>query len=267
MQALTSSQLSPVEKNAAAELLEKREKHWWGSKSPGWIDWANLGLGGEDMGDILNASSSIEGGGSNGAAVVKYLAPLEGGRTKPDGDLLRWRVIFPDSAVHGRGAVPFFCEDLTPRDRRVPLAPSGSDHPCKATGIAYISLCAPTASEFNKLSSQLSFVLGDSSNPRISPDGKEARWTLKTPQDTAPATHDEAVVVTKAQRLELVLRTATEPDRPISIEEGGEAWIDEVGFWVDGDSGGDFGHGEVASGGRETGFGKVAFVPLPQTKV
>lgn len=68
---------------------------------------------------VMNGNSDGGVVADGGSVAVKYLAPVEGGRTKPDGDVLQWRVTFPDSAVHGRGALPFFCEDLTPRIRRV----------------------------------------------------------------------------------------------------------------------------------------------------
>lgn len=75
------------------ELSEKRKKHWWGYKSPGWINWANLGFGGEKMADIvMNANSDGGVVADGGSGDVKYLAPVEGGRTKPDGDVLQWRV-------------------------------------------------------------------------------------------------------------------------------------------------------------------------------
>lgn len=72
----------------------------------GWIDWALL--------DLQPAEKPVE-------EAVKgsvYAEGQEGGRVKPDGDELRWRVTFPN-AEHGRGGVPFFCKDLTPRNRRV----------------------------------------------------------------------------------------------------------------------------------------------------
>lgn len=95
----------------SAALLQKRKDHWWARKSPGWIDWANLGYD-QDLADHINSRAKIDG------VEVSYQQPIEGGRTKPDGDVLRWRVTFPALEL-GRGGVPFFCEDLTPRERRV----------------------------------------------------------------------------------------------------------------------------------------------------
>ena len=72
----------------------------------GWIDWALL--------DLQPAEKPIE----EAVEGSVYAAGQEGGRVKPDGDELRWRVTFPN-VEHGRGGVPFFCKDLTPRKRRV----------------------------------------------------------------------------------------------------------------------------------------------------
>ncbi|KIO22748.1 hypothetical protein M407DRAFT_216117 [Tulasnella calospora MUT 4182] len=254
-------------------LLEKRRGHWWQSKLPGWIDWANLGFGGEAMADVLMNPNSDGGGavanvgGNGGDFGVKYLAPVEGGRTKPDGDVLKWRVTFPDSAAHGRGALPFFCEDLTPRNRRVSRtsAQSPAAHPCKATGIAYISLSAATSISFTALCAQLSLVLGE--NPRFLSDGEEARWALNVPQGTTPTS--------AKPRPEIVLRTATVGDPDLQIPGSDKAWIDQVGFWVDqnghtkdDDDGGFFGDRGSETGpnlGNVSGVGQVAFVPLPRT--
>ncbi|KAG8947389.1 hypothetical protein FRC00_009123, partial [Tulasnella sp. 408] len=163
---------------------------------------------------------------------------------------------------------------------KVPLSKTDDDgnetsaHPCKATGIAYISLYAATATDFTALCAQLSLVLGE--NPRFSPDGEEARWTLNVPQGGTTTTPAKP-------RPEIVLRTATasEPDLPIPISGGGadKAWLDQVGFWVDLEArhakdddddgaadhrGGETGPnlGDVSNG---IGQGKVAFVPLPRT--
>lgn len=69
---------------------------------------------------------------------ISYSDPQEGGRLTPQGLELRWRVTFPTGT--GRGTVPFWCHDLTPRQRRVPITPANSTHPCGATGIGGIRL-------------------------------------------------------------------------------------------------------------------------------
>ncbi len=75
----------------------------------GWIDWALLDL--QPVGSPIE--EAVEGD--------VYAPGQEGGRVKPDGDELKWRITFPnvDEHGHGRGALPFFCKDITPRKRRV----------------------------------------------------------------------------------------------------------------------------------------------------
>lgn len=91
-----------------------REGHWWSKMREGWIDWALLDL--QPVGNPIE--EAVEGG--------VYAQGQEGGRVKPDGDELKWRVTFPNveeehghERGHGRGALPFFCKDITPRKRRV----------------------------------------------------------------------------------------------------------------------------------------------------
>lgn len=53
---------------------------------------------------------------------------------KPDGTELKWEVTFPKGIP--RGNVPFWCEDVTPRDRRVPVTDASTTHPCGVLGMA-----------------------------------------------------------------------------------------------------------------------------------
>lgn len=50
-----------------------------------------------------------------------YQPTTPGGRVRPDGTVLKWRITAPD-ARHGRGVLPFFCQDVTPRGWRVRCA-------------------------------------------------------------------------------------------------------------------------------------------------
>lgn len=91
----------------------KRVGHWWARKSPGWIDYAALADAEVDLSEVINARSAKEG------TRVVYLPPNAGGREKPDGTVLEWKTTFPEFGAHGRGALPFFCADVTPRNHRV----------------------------------------------------------------------------------------------------------------------------------------------------
>ena len=91
----------------------KRDSNPWASRSPGWIDFAFLGNGSrsESIAHVINQRGREEGSG------VRYEAEQDGGRTRPDGKVLKWLISAPQ--VEKRGVLPFFCGDVTPRSLRV----------------------------------------------------------------------------------------------------------------------------------------------------
>src|SRR5271154_5029213 len=87
----------------------RRAGHWWGDKKPGIIDFA-FTTDGDARGyhDVLTERlAGLEGG-------MGYAHPVAGGRARPDGVKVEWEVMFPRGA--GRGELPFFCHDVTPRE-------------------------------------------------------------------------------------------------------------------------------------------------------
>ncbi|KAF8602759.1 hypothetical protein BDV93DRAFT_415493, partial [Ceratobasidium sp. AG-I] len=127
-----------------------RSKHWWANKEPGWIDWACLGL--EDHVDQTIAEREKQAGSG-----VEYQEGKLGGRKRAsDGQELKWRVTFP-GLKHGRGMVPFFCQDITPRELRVPSADVNT-HTNTAVGISHIHLSIPEEN-ISQVRAQLSVVL------------------------------------------------------------------------------------------------------------
>jgi len=146
----------------------RRENHWWANKSQGWIDWANLGL------DVAVADTINDRAGS--PSILKYQQPIDGGRRNSDGEEIKWRVTFPE-AHFGRGAIPFFCEDLTPRARRVPT--DKNQHQNGAVGVAIIEL-QTSIDNFAPLSRQLSLALGQ---PPVSSTATQAKWRLLAPSN------------------------------------------------------------------------------------
>lgn len=108
----------PVSYYTSQSEKDKRENHWWANKTPGWIDWSNLGTD-VQLGKSINDRATLSKAEGEEHRVV-YQEPKEGGRLVPDGRELKWRVTFPD-LKHGRGTLPFFCEDITPRAWRVSL--------------------------------------------------------------------------------------------------------------------------------------------------
>lgn len=91
----------------------KRDGNPWASRSLGWIDFAFLGNGSrsESIAHVINQRGREEGSG------VRYEAEQDGGRTRPDGKILKWLISAPQ--VEKRGVLPFFCGDVTPRSLRV----------------------------------------------------------------------------------------------------------------------------------------------------
>jgi hypothetical protein len=83
----------------------------WASRTPGWIDAADLGTD-QRLFQIIN----------NRYKEPLYKPAKDGGRltNSPEGVMreLKWRVTMPDNN-YAAGELPFFCEDLTPREWRV----------------------------------------------------------------------------------------------------------------------------------------------------
>ncbi|KAI5465339.1 glyoxalase-like domain-containing protein [Mariannaea sp. PMI_226] len=135
---------------------EVRRAHRWGNLQEGRIiDWAYT-LPAEP--DFKLVQQRVEGASSSTGIV--YQDPVAGGRTRPDGVVLKWAV---SGTLHHRegdhhshhlawpGDAPFWCFDRTPRNLRVPYQDAGRDdglaehsiHPSGARGISRVSVQVP----------------------------------------------------------------------------------------------------------------------------
>lgn len=115
----------------------RRRGHWW-DKPFGIVDYA---LTSSAPLDHAALNDRLEKTGTG----ISYKAPQEGGREKPDsGILVQWEVTFPQGAP--RGALPFWCHDITPREWRVPVENNskGVSHPCGAKGISCVHVELPS---------------------------------------------------------------------------------------------------------------------------
>ncbi len=68
-----------------------------------------------------------------------YVGPVDNGRARPDGEILKWKGAFPPGAV-GETGWPFLIEDVTPRSLRVPETPDQVQHSNGALGIAGVTV-------------------------------------------------------------------------------------------------------------------------------
>ncbi|KAJ6620369.1 glyoxalase-like domain-containing protein [Mycena sp. CBHHK59/15] len=225
---LTANSLVVLGDNVYIELISKRESHKWAAKSPGWIDYAFLGNGSMKAPDRISDIVNDRRGSSDRPL---YLDEVAGGRTRPDGEVLKWVITSPAEA---NSVLPFFCGDVTDRHLRVPTEPaSNCRHPCGALGIAHIVLLT-SESNFAALSNELSVVIA---SPPLSRTATEARWLLSTLNGRHPTT--------------LILSTASDQEQVQITSNNSNPVIYEVGFWVGED-------GE--EGSVSTPFGRVVWV-------
>ncbi|MCS6774097.1 MAG: VOC family protein [Thermoflexales bacterium] len=114
------------------ELLAFRvsaPKHRWARYLGAW-GLIDVCLAVDDM-DAALASLSQRG--------LNYLGPVEGGRERHDGVVLRWRGAFPPED----SGLPFLIQDLTPRVLRVPQG-ANTVHQNAAVGIAQVRIGVPS---------------------------------------------------------------------------------------------------------------------------
>lgn len=136
-----------------------REGHRLGHKQFGIVDFAlttPTDPGGNDSATThYNALSKRIAAATTPAAAlgIQYLEPIAGGRKKPDGTEIQWKITVPtlvSQLVKGTvapsvtGAVPFICHDVTPRSLRVDSSnKQATTHPSAVKGIAQLSVIVP----------------------------------------------------------------------------------------------------------------------------
>ncbi|KIM49686.1 hypothetical protein M413DRAFT_438843 [Hebeloma cylindrosporum] len=194
----------------------KRDSHPWSSRSPGWIDFAFLGNGSrsESIAHIINQRGREEG------SSLRYAVEQDGGRTRRDGQVLKWLISAPP--INRRGLLPFFCGDVTSRSLRVPSEPpSNTEHASTARGIAFVRILVEEAL-YTQVSKELISVVGI---PPIPMTPNESFWELDTYYEGVSAPNAAA---------RLFLTTATTEAEVAFLATASEAGsgIYEVGFRV-----------------------------------
>lgn len=118
---------SYLELIAFREPDRPRQHPWWRrlARGEGVVDFA---LAGEKLASKADALRTLG---------LDVEGPIDGGRTRPDGQRLVWRTILVSDSA--RTPLPFVIEDVTPRSLRVPGG-SAAEHRLGITGIDGIVL-------------------------------------------------------------------------------------------------------------------------------
>lgn len=137
-----------------------RKGHWWGEKKVGIVDFAftSASLDAPTLfSQLEDRLTRLELGEE--APKVQYQAPVAGGRVRPDGQKIGWNVTFPIvNTGYQRGELPFFCQDLTPRQLRAPITETNTTHPNGTYGVDEFYVFIP-AERANALARAYSAVL------------------------------------------------------------------------------------------------------------
>ncbi|KAI0261736.1 glyoxalase-like domain-containing protein [Gloeopeniophorella convolvens] len=218
---------------------DARHRHQWANKPPGWVAYAHLGAPGSvpPLSTLLNARLEDIAPHSG----THYAHETAGGRTRPDGVVLKWELTTPTRWAERVGGtrLPFFCGDVTPRELRVPTQPaSNTVHPNGAQSIAHLRVLAPRVA-FTDVSAELTAITGEAP---IELSASEHVWLLDVPGNVAPKWHPKLIL------------SEPEPDDQTGLEfvEKNGPGLFEIGVRVDG-------KGDDSS---ETPFGRVVWVPV-----
>jgi hypothetical protein len=113
-----------------------RESHGWGKKPYGIVDYA-FTLPPDNLDEVFESLRQQWRSTGVGEELIAA-EPVQGGRTRPDGEVLKWKVA--TVGQEERGVANFWCFDVTPRHLRVPLSKEGTTHPSSSSGIASVQL-------------------------------------------------------------------------------------------------------------------------------
>jgi hypothetical protein len=166
-------------------------------KPYGIVDWA-LTSTSEEAPDVAAINSRLENKGSP----VRYAEPIAGGRKRPDGVELQWKVTFPTGVE--RGVVPFRCHDVTEREKRVPISPEATRHASGALGVAGVRVSVDDG-RVGAVKSSVQAITGDDKCVLGAPKAVQG---LKEPWVRVQAAEEDGKGSGSVLRLALVLQTA-----------------------------------------------------------
>lgn len=156
---------------------ERRQAHRWGALPEGTIiDWACSLRNSSDFSVIRQRVADADAGFS-------YTQPAPGGRTKPDGTVLKWAIGAPldkDGEGTHPGVLPFWCLDETPRRLRVPYeeSPEATTHQSGAKGVSRLVITVPDGYGENLGKVYSAFLGGGPEWHFDVPSGAHARQTI-----------------------------------------------------------------------------------------
>ncbi|EPE03367.1 glyoxalase bleomycin resistance protein dioxygenase superfamily [Ophiostoma piceae UAMH 11346] len=180
----TANQLVLLADGVYLELIafvgtdEGRRAHRWGAEPEGHvIDWA-LSLAGESVDAVDKQFSGVQKQVAAAGVGLEYKDLVAGGRTRPDGEVLKWATSAPADTASSTdlvGVLPFWCLDRTPRRLRVPYEDNDgtlAQHPSQAAGVSSVTLRVADAALRDRLRKAYDAVL-----PRTAED----EWSVSAP--------------------------------------------------------------------------------------
>ncbi len=192
----------PPSGERGAAFTARRAQHPWWNKRPGWVDWCLAG--GAKDGRVAKVNQlAVESGSS-----VRYSGPKALGRRTAEGRDVQFQIAFPLDLAK-RSSVPFWCEDVSPREWRVP-APE-PPHRNRSTGICGLTLLFAPGESLNTALNSLSLVLDTTPTHR---------FTQTHP--SVPLTTLEFMVLSPSGgRIPVHVRVADDPSEVAWVKESG----------------------------------------------
>lgn len=162
-----------------------RKAHRWGTQPEGhWVDWA-ISLDAPTQTENDEEFTRIQKQVAESGSGLGYQDLVLGGRTTPDGVVLKWATASPVASTNKKpvygGLLPFWCIDRTDRKLRVPYAtrPEQAVHPSGAVGVAGVTLHIADAEVVGHLRKAYDVLF-----TRSGDQGKD-KWEVAAPE-TAP---------------------------------------------------------------------------------
>jgi catechol 2,3-dioxygenase-like lactoylglutathione lyase family enzyme len=133
---------------AFARPDEPQEHRWWQkfTNGEGTVDFALLSA------DLDTEAEELRDAG------IAVNGPNDGGRTRPDGRQIAWKML---SISSDDAPLPFVIEDVTTRELRVPPG-AATQHPLGVTGIAGVTVLVP---DLDRAAAVYTTFLGDPGEP------------------------------------------------------------------------------------------------------